>query len=178
MVTSNHASALIIAKPSPLRVSLRALLIAMPQVGVVREADDWSAALQLELEPHPVLVLLDGDVVEEIWLVLRRMRLKWPRARFFFLASDVLQEKRASDARADAVLLKGSLPARLVAVLVSLLGRPEHSEEVGSVVSVSVQPYRWWLPRFNGQLETMVRGQNQRADQRGRARIAYQAVRR
>lgn len=164
MVTSNHAAALIIAKPSSLQVGLRALLIAMPQVGVVHEADDLSAVLQMELRPQPVLVLLDGDVSGEIGLAARRVRLGWPQARLVFLANDVQQEKKASDARADAVLLKGSLPARLVAILVSLLGRPDQHEEEGSTVSVSVRPRSRWLSRLGEQLETMVRGQSQWAD--------------
>ena len=177
MVTTDHATVLIVAKPSSLQVSLRALLLAMPQVGVVHEADDLSAALQMELEPQPALVLLDGDVCGEIGLAMRRARLRWPQARFVFLANDVLQEKMALDARTDAVLLKGSPPARLVVVLVGLLGRPEQHEE-GSTVGVSVRPRSGRMSRLGEQLETMVRGQGQWADQRSRADVSYQAMRR
>jgi DNA-binding NarL/FixJ family response regulator len=158
MVANNQVSALIVAKPSPLQVGLRALLVAMPQIGIVQEIDDLGAAIQIELRPQPILVLLDGDVSGEIEVAMRRGRLRWPQARFVFLANDVQQEKRASDARADAVLIKGSPPARLVAVLVRLLGRPEQHKEESSTIDVSVRPRGGWQPRL-GQLVTKVRGQ-------------------
>jgi DNA-binding NarL/FixJ family response regulator len=160
MVTSNQTSALIIAKPGPLQIGLRALLIAMPQVEVVYVADDLPAAMQTELKPQPTLILLDGDIAGEIWVVVRRMRIRWPYARLVFLANDVQQEKKASDARADAVLLKGFPPARLVALLVRLLDQPRRDRD-GDAVVVSGQPRRGWLSRLGGQLDAMWRGQGQ-----------------
>jgi DNA-binding NarL/FixJ family response regulator len=156
MVMSKTASTLIVAKQSPLQSGLRALMAAMPQVGIVHEADDLSAATQAKLEPHPVLVLLDGDVAGEIGLSVRRTRLRWPQARCVCLANDVQQEKKACDAGADAVLLKGVPAARLIAVLVRLLGRSGQQEE-SSDVGVSVRPRRGWLPRLGGQLGRMLR---------------------
>ena len=168
MVMSKLASTLIVAKQSPLQSGLRALIGAMPQVGVVHEADDLSAATQVKLEPQPVLVLLDGDAAGDIGLSVRRMRLRWPQARCVCLVNDVQQEKWASDAGADAVLLKGAPAARLIAVLVSLLGRSGQQEESGPV-GVSVRPRAGWLPRLGGRLDHMVRDRG-RAGRRGRAR--------
>jgi DNA-binding NarL/FixJ family response regulator len=175
MVTSEFASTLIVAKESPLQSGLRALLTAMPQVGVVHEADDLSAATQAKLEPQPVLVLLDGDAAGEIELAVRRMRLRWPEARCVYLANDVHQEKRASDAGADAALLKGVPAARLIAVLVRLLGRSGQQEESGAV-GVSVRPHRGWLPRLSGHLDHVLRDRGWWSCRRDRAATAREAV--
>lgn len=147
MAMSNRASILIVARPGPLQVGLRALLAAMPQVGVVHEADDLRAAIQARPDPCPVLVLLDGEADGEIGLSVRRVRLGWPQARCVCLVDSVQQEKEASDAGADAVLFEGAPVARLIAVLVRLLGRSGQAE-ASSVVTVSVRPGRSWLPRL------------------------------
>jgi DNA-binding NarL/FixJ family response regulator len=175
MVTSKLATTLIVARQSPLQNGLRALLNAMPQVGVVHEADDLSAATQAKLEPQPVLVLLDGDAAGEIGLSVRRMRLRWPQARCVCLANDVQQEKKASEAGADAVLLKGAPAARLIAVLVRLLGRSRQQDE-SSAAGVSVRPRQGWLPRLGGQVDHMLRNRGWRSDRRGRAARAREAV--
>lgn len=177
MVTGKLASTLIVAKQSSLQSGLRALVAAMPQVGAVHEADDLSAATQAKLVPHPVLVLLDGDVAGEIGVAVRRVRLRWPKARCVCLVNDVQQEKRACDAGADAVLLKGVPAARLIAVLVRLLGRSGQQEESGAV-GVSVRPRPGWLPRLGGQLDHMLRDRGWWSGRRDRAATVREAARR
>lgn len=119
------ASALIVAKPGPLRDGLRALLTAMPQIGAVDMASDVPSALRTVFEHSPTLVLLDSDLTNgEVWLTVRRAKAKWPQAWCIFLANDLQQHQEAEAAGADAVLLKGFPPARLVAMIVRLLPKP------------------------------------------------------
>lgn len=117
-----QASALIIAKPGPLRDGLQALMTAVPQAEIVNKADDISSAMQMSLEQQPALVLMDADLAgSEIWLAVRSVRSRWPNSRCVFLANDVKQQQSAEAAGADTVLLKGFPAARLGGVLVSLL---------------------------------------------------------
>lgn len=119
------ASALIVAKPGPLRDGLRALLTAMPQIGAVDMASDLPSALRTVFEHSPALVLLDSDLTNgKVWLTVRRAKAKWPRAWCIFLANDLQQHQEAEAAGADAVLLKGFPAARLVAMIVRLLPKP------------------------------------------------------
>jgi DNA-binding NarL/FixJ family response regulator len=130
-MTANQVSALITARPGPLREGLQALMIAMPQIGTVHEADDVRSAMQMGLEYQPVLVLLDADLAGgETWLAVRRARARWPQSRCVFLANDVQEQQAAEAAGADAALLKGFPAARLVAVLVSLLPMAQAEERV------------------------------------------------
>jgi DNA-binding NarL/FixJ family response regulator len=115
-------SALIVAKPGPLRDGLRALMIAMPQIGAVDEVNDFSSALKMVFEHRPTLVLLDvGLISGDTWMTIRQAKARWPKARCILLADDVQQHQEAEAAGADAVLLKGFPAARLVATMVRLL---------------------------------------------------------
>ena len=125
MTTARHPTALLIARPSPLQIGLHALLISMPQIQIVHKADDLAAATDMMIAPPPVLVVVDGDVSKEIGLTVRRLRFTWPQARCVLLANDAQQEKTASAAGADAVLLKGFPAPKLIALLVRLLGQPQ-----------------------------------------------------
>ena len=137
---TDYTLALIVAEPGPLRDGLRALLIAMPQVDAVEEACDLSSALGMAFEHAPALALLDsGPAHSETWLAVRRVKAKWPRARCIFLADSVQQQYEAEAAGADAVLLKGVLPSRLIATVVRLLPRRGEKEERCDVVVSSAQ---------------------------------------
>ena len=121
-MTKDCTSALIVAKPGPLRDGLRALMIAMPQIGAVDEVNDFSSALKMVFEHRPTLVLLDvGLISGDTWMTIRRAKARWPKARCILLADDVQQHQEAEAAGADAVLLKGFPAARLVATMVRLL---------------------------------------------------------
>jgi len=120
------AAAMIIAKRSVLRDGLRALVMAMPQLKAVHEADDLTSALKLS-EPQPALVMLDLPARrngEDAWLTVRRAKARWPQARCIFLANDVQQQQEAESAGADVVLLEGFPPEKLVAAIVKLLPCP------------------------------------------------------
>ncbi|MGD8967647.1 MAG: hypothetical protein PVI07_09075 [Anaerolineae bacterium] len=119
------ASALIIARPEPLRDGLQALVGAMPQIGAVNVMSDVYSGLRDDLEPGPALSLLDADTTDDdVWLTVRRAKARWPRARTIVLASNVQQQAEAEAADADTVLLEGFPAGRLVAAIVKLLPQP------------------------------------------------------
>ncbi len=142
-MTSNRVSALIVARPGPLRDGLQALVTAMPQIEVVDGVDDISSALNTSFEHYPALVLLDSGLVgSEIWITVQRARAKWPQARCVFLVNDVHQHQEAEAAGADAVLLKGFPAARLTATIGRLLPRQRKQEENNDVDVVASIPGR------------------------------------
>ena len=115
-------SALIMARPGPLRDALQALVTAMPQLDVVEETSDLPSALGEGREQLPILVLLDSALARgEICTTVSQTKARWPAARCVFLADDVQQSMEAEAAGADAVLLKGDSATRLIATLVRLL---------------------------------------------------------
>ena len=118
----HSASALIVARPGPLRDGLQALMTAIPQIDAVREMDDVSSALRVVFERSPALVVLDSNLAgSEVWMTVRRARARWPQARCIFLADNVQQHQEAEAAGVDAVLLKGFPAAKLIATIVRLL---------------------------------------------------------
>jgi len=132
---TDSAFALIVAKPGPLRDGLQALLIAMPQVDAVEQVCDLSSALEVALERSPALVLLDSGLAGSgIRPAVRQAKAKWPQARSIFLADSVQQQCEAEAVGADAVLLKGTPPDRLVATIVRLLSQHGNSGESHDVV--------------------------------------------
>jgi DNA-binding response OmpR family regulator len=70
---------------------------------------------------------------------VRQAKAKWPRARCIFLADSVQQQVEAEAAGADAVLLKGVPPAKLIATVVRLLPRRGAQEERCDVVVSSAR---------------------------------------
>jgi len=121
-MAKNCTSALIVAKPGPLRDSLQALMAAMPQIETAYEVSDLASSAEVTFACGPTLVLLDcGLNGGDTWMAVRRAKARWPQARCVFLANDVQQQQEAEAAGADAVLLKGFPAARLVATMVRLL---------------------------------------------------------
>ncbi|MGD9029405.1 MAG: hypothetical protein PVG25_06300 [Anaerolineae bacterium] len=118
------ASALIIARPEPLRDGLHALVGTMPQIGSVNVVSDVHTALKADIG-CPALLLLDaGSTASDTWLTVRRAKARWPRARTIVLVSNVQQQAEAEAAGADTVLLEGFPAGRLVAAIVRLLPQP------------------------------------------------------
>ena len=121
-MTNGYPSALIVAKPGPLRDSIQALMIAIPQIEAVRETSDLSSALAMVFDRCPALVLLDSGLERgEIRPAVKRVKAQWPLARCVFLADDVQQQREGESAGVDAALLKGLPATQLVAVIVGLL---------------------------------------------------------
>lgn len=120
----NSASALIVAKPGPLRDGLHALMMAMPQIGNTYNADDVLSAVNMTAEHCPVLVLMDaGPNGSDARMAVWQIKARCPQAQCVFLANDVQQRQEAEAAGADAALLKGASAEKLVATIVGLLPR-------------------------------------------------------
>lgn len=118
-------SALIVARPGPMRDGLHALVTAMPQIDAVKEADDISSALELAFAGWPALVLMESTPSgKDVWITVRRVKARWPMARCIVLASNVQQHQEAEAAGADVVLLQGFPAGRLVTAIVGLLPQP------------------------------------------------------
>jgi DNA-binding NarL/FixJ family response regulator len=124
MVMGMGASALIIARPEPLRDGLHALVGTMPQIGSVDVVSDVHSALKSDIG-GPALLLLDAGLTgNDVWLTLRRAKARWPGARIIVLVDTVQQQAEAEAAGADVVLLEGFPAGRLVAAIVKLLPQP------------------------------------------------------
>jgi DNA-binding NarL/FixJ family response regulator len=135
MTIKHSSTALIVASPGPLRDGLQALMMAMPQMGVVDEAGDLSSALKISLNHHPDLILLDSGLADaDIWMAVRQTKARWPKARCVFLADDVRQQQQAEAAGADAAILKGFPAAKLMLIIVKLLSQQIRLEEDDNVV--------------------------------------------
>lgn len=123
-MTNDYPSALIVAKPGPLRDGIQALMIAIPQIDAVYETSDLSSAPDIVYDRCPDLVLLDSSLDREaIRPAVRRVKAQWPQARCVFLADDVQQKREGESADADVALLKGLPATQLVAAIVGLLPR-------------------------------------------------------
>ena len=120
MMTKSFA--LLVTGTGSLQNGLLALMTAMPQIEVVGEADDASAALEMVAQHRPDLVLLDTDLPgNEPSALLRQIKNDWPAARCIALADDVPQQRQAEAAGADIALVKGFAPAQLIAAVDRLL---------------------------------------------------------
>ena len=128
MMTKSNA--LIVTGPGSLQNGLLALMTAMPEIQVVGEADDASAALQMVVEHRPDLVLLDMDLPgNEPCALLRQIKNDWPATRCIALAEDVPQQREAEASGADIALVKGFPPAQLIATIEGLLQVRERARD-------------------------------------------------
>jgi DNA-binding NarL/FixJ family response regulator len=117
-------TALIVARPGPLREGLEALLSGVPEIEQVEEADDLPSALGIAHRRTPDLILLDSSVIDgDVHVSIGRVREKWPGARCIHLADDIKQRDQAEAAGTDVALLKGFSAAGLAATVVRLLCR-------------------------------------------------------
>jgi DNA-binding NarL/FixJ family response regulator len=115
---SQYVAALVVAKPSPLRDSLVALLRSLPMVATVQQADTAAGGLRIfETNPPGILLLDAGLPGGDAWRLLRTIRTKWPTVRCVVLADNGRLRRRAEDAGADRALLKGYPAARLSVLL-------------------------------------------------------------
>lgn len=128
MTTS--ALAFIIAAPTPLRYSLRALLTRLPQIDEVREVDDVRSFLLALPLADPRLIVLDATALHhESDQVLPEIKSAVPEARLVVLVDHIEQQQAVKAAIADRVLLKGYPAADLFASLEQLLTQSEQSDD-------------------------------------------------
>lgn len=101
------AMALVVAPPGRLSDGWRALLLAIPEITDVRQANDAPSALGLVEALGPQLVLLDEALGEGSWHLLDQIKKVAPQCHSIVLVCSVRQQQIALAAGADAVLLKG-----------------------------------------------------------------------
>ena len=85
-------------------------------------AEEASLALRMVKDHHPNLVLLDSHL-PQAQMVLEQIKNKWPQTRCLALVGSVEQERTFKEA--DAVLIEGFSPSRLLATIEELLAQPE-----------------------------------------------------
>jgi DNA-binding NarL/FixJ family response regulator len=118
----NGISVLVVAKPSPLRDSLVALLRSIPSITVIQQADDAASALRIIEVDGPVLVLLDAGLpAGQAWSLLRQVKSRWPTTPCIVLTDTQQSRRRAEAAGANRALLKGFPAAKLSLMLEQLL---------------------------------------------------------
>lgn len=120
----SKVTALIISRPGQLRDSLQVLLAAIPQVEVVRPADDSQSALMIGTGCYPGLVVLDYDLNHDSDAALRHIKAEWPHMQCIVLADDERDQQAARAAGADIVLMKGVLASKFYATIEELLSKP------------------------------------------------------
>jgi DNA-binding NarL/FixJ family response regulator len=121
-VVEDSVVVLIVAKPGPLRDGMQALVSAMPRVETIRELDDLPSTLVADVDGLPDLVLLscrtDGGVVRSM---IEQVKARWPRSRCITLVGSVEQQQEAELAGADAVVLNGPPPQKLLKTIAGTL---------------------------------------------------------
>jgi DNA-binding NarL/FixJ family response regulator len=122
VIKGSDMMALIVARPGPLRDSLKFFLLTLPQIATVHLADDVASALRAVAEYDPVLVLIDTNGFgETIWATLRRIKAESLRSRCLVLVDDARQQEDAVAAGADVVLVKGCPATKLFETVEGLL---------------------------------------------------------
>jgi DNA-binding NarL/FixJ family response regulator len=110
-----------------MRVSLQALLAAMPELEKIELADDDATALELVAEGGPAVVLLDTNLPGDdgVWAVLEQIKAQWPQVQCLVMADNNRQKQAAQDAGADEVLVKGFPTLELFVAVERLLLQKE-----------------------------------------------------
>jgi CheY-like chemotaxis protein len=114
-------SILIISNTSRLCKSLQILLKSNPGIHKIAEASDTSSGLKWIRENKGDIVLIDAALPNEAaWHVLEQIREKFSFCRCILLTHAALQEKKARNAKADAILSEGFSTEELFHVLKSV----------------------------------------------------------
>jgi two-component system, NarL family, response regulator LiaR len=109
---------LIVDDSAPARAGLRALLAIWPEVEVVGEATNGQEAVRLVEQCRPAIVLMDlqmpiMDGVQATQLIKQR----WPDVNIIVITMYAAEQADALDAGADAFVIKGEAPERLLTAL-------------------------------------------------------------
>jgi DNA-binding NarL/FixJ family response regulator len=116
------AWAMLVARPGPLRDSLRELISAIPLTHTLVVED----ALNDLRDCHPSLVVVDFDAADPgIWRLLDVISHRRPAVRHVFMVETVEQQRLALSLGAKVALLKGFPASRLHGVIKGLLTRTE-----------------------------------------------------
>jgi DNA-binding NtrC family response regulator len=116
---------MLVARPGPLRDSLRELISAIPFTDTI-VVEDAKAALSDLQGCHPALLVVDFDPADPgIWSLLGALSLHRPAIRHIFMVDTVEQQRLALSAGAKVALLKGFPASRLHGVIKRLLPKSE-----------------------------------------------------
>ena len=100
------------------RDGLRALLATWPEVAVVGEAVNGQEAMRLVAECRPDAVLMDLQMpVLDGVQATQLLKKQWPDITVIVLTIYAAEQTAALDAGADAFVVKGSAPERILAAL-------------------------------------------------------------
>ena len=120
----DSATVLIVAKPGPLRDGVQALLVAMPQVGIIHEIDDVSLVAAGNVDGLPDLVLLACGVgTGVVGPAVEQAKARWPRSRYVTLVGSVEQQREAELAGVDVVVLNGLSAQKLFQAIAGALSQ-------------------------------------------------------
>jgi DNA-binding NarL/FixJ family response regulator len=129
-VVTNRVSALIVARPGRMREGLRALLRTIPKIEIIGQVDQSSAALEMVTQEQSALVLLDSSLpFEEMWTVLKQIKVERPQTQCIIVTDNVQQQKLVQAAGADGVLLKGFAAETLFTTIDEVLARIDRPNE-------------------------------------------------
>src|SRR3712207_1220107 len=100
------------------RAGLRALLATWPEIAVVGEAADGQDAVRGVAEYRPDVVLMDMQMpVLDGVQATRLIKQQWPDVAVIVLTMYAAEQTAALAAGADAFVMKGGSPQRLLAAL-------------------------------------------------------------
>ena len=111
---------LIISPPGDLQIGLQALLATHFDVDVLA-VSNGSSALKVIERHNPALVILDQDISGNTASIVLNIKTSWPKIICIVLVSDDHGRKKAVDAGADLVIIKGLPGAKLIAEIKRLL---------------------------------------------------------
>ena len=118
---------LVISGAISMQDGLLALLSAMQTLEVVGAARDAASARRMVHEHRPQLVILDSHLLAgDACRLLREIQAGQPPTRCIVLAEDVKELEEFEIAGADAALVKGFSPVRLIAAIERLLPSGAH----------------------------------------------------
>ncbi len=109
---------LIVDDSARARVGLRHLLTTWPEIEVVGEAANGQDAVRLVAESRPDVVLMDLEMpVLDGVAATRLIKQQWPTVTVVVLTMYAARQAAALAAGADAFLIKGGTPERLLTAL-------------------------------------------------------------
>jgi DNA-binding NarL/FixJ family response regulator len=100
------------------RDGLRALLAIQPELELVGEAANGRDAVRMVDECRPNIILMDLHMpVLDGLLATRQIKQQWPAITVIVLTVHASEQTAAMAAGADAFIIKGSAPERLLSAL-------------------------------------------------------------
>jgi DNA-binding NarL/FixJ family response regulator len=100
------------------REGLRVLFATWPEIMVVGEAADGQEALRLVAESRPDVVLMDLHMpVLDGVQATQRIKQQWPSITVIVLTIYAVEQSAALAAGADAFVIKGTAPERLLTAM-------------------------------------------------------------